>query len=344
MKLSGHHAITTAAVRDFAMEARLATLQCGDLGGGHAASDTLLRSGVTPWRLSSAVVRRDVVDVLTLGHWGTFGQKHHFMRHFNGQSPLAAYQEACAWIHDNALAFADGMAQGVGALRLRELGSACHAVQDSFSPGHVERDASAGDPAGEIRYVKLYIGHDRLGHDKGDMDWMVQGGGLSQRGMAAKEATQALLRMVTDHAESPFAPARTLTGWHDYRAKWLRASPEMARVDDVYDLIQSHRSRASVRTPWRIDARDLARALGDIGDVMKISRVFHRLRAAHRADADAVACEYVARARATPGGKAWNALRSDALHELLLELLENGWTTRQEAGAVAFLRSFTPLP
>src|SRR5258707_11415314 len=53
-------------------------------------------------RLQDSAVARDLIDVLILGHWLDFGQQHHFMRRFDGQSPFSAYSEGTEWIRSNA--------------------------------------------------------------------------------------------------------------------------------------------------------------------------------------------------------------------------------------------------
>jgi hypothetical protein len=91
-------------------------------------------------------VYRDTTDIFTRGHWTEEGQRHHFMR-FQGQPLADAYDAGSKWIYDNAY---------IAAQRLREiwrkkrgyydpvyinepLGDAIHALQDSYSGGHVVR-------------------------------------------------------------------------------------------------------------------------------------------------------------------------------------------------------------
>jgi hypothetical protein len=159
--LSGHRRMTRRAVEE--------------LSAAHA-NDPLF-ANLARANLPYHAVLRDIVDVLSLGHWLNFGQKHHFMRRFDGQRPLTAYHENVAWIQTNALEAArllfdriqtrftpvaggpptpaapgqvpsrdqsiagrmvfDG-GNGDG-VSWRSLGNACHALQDSFAGGHVVR-------------------------------------------------------------------------------------------------------------------------------------------------------------------------------------------------------------
>src|SRR5262245_8133385 len=104
--LTGHREITAQAVRELAAE---------------WPNSPLLRN-LDAAGLPGSVVKRDIIDVLILGHWADFGQKHHFMRKFDGQSPYQAYVDAVEWIRSNALEAAQMLAkrlaryfpQGVG--------------------------------------------------------------------------------------------------------------------------------------------------------------------------------------------------------------------------------------
>ena len=80
--LTGHYKITTRAIQELRKE-----------------TTTSARLGVLP----NSVVERDLKDVVSLGHWADFGQKHHFMRPFDASSPYEAYVAAVEWIKTNAL-------------------------------------------------------------------------------------------------------------------------------------------------------------------------------------------------------------------------------------------------
>src|SRR5689334_9972635 len=187
-------------------------------------------------RLQDNAVARDLIDVLILGHWLDFGQQHHFMRRFDGQSPFSACCEGTEWIRSNAQKAARLLARrataafgttggGLSAGRIgaatpaaaerlavqvfrgtgdydtpswQELGNALHALQDSFSPSHVVRDFGSGaGPAGVITYVKVYDGLEKEGHEEGDVEWLGSGpGGFSPLGRLAIEACKALILVV----------------------------------------------------------------------------------------------------------------------------------------------------
>ena len=75
--LSGHRTMTKLAVRELV---------------DGSPQDPIL-SGLGSALLPNHAVLRDVYDVFSAGHWLNFGQKHHFMRRFDGQKPYAAWQE-----------------------------------------------------------------------------------------------------------------------------------------------------------------------------------------------------------------------------------------------------------
>lgn len=85
--LTGHYRLTEQAVNELRSE-------CGT----HP-----LLSGLGDADLPVDVVMRDLVDVAIVGHWSDFGQAHHFMRRFDGQSPYEAYEEGVEWIRSNSL-------------------------------------------------------------------------------------------------------------------------------------------------------------------------------------------------------------------------------------------------
>lgn len=83
--LSGHHTITQRAIRELST-----AYAC------HPIAGTIDPKSI-PWQ----VIMRDIRDVVNLGHWSNFGQKHHFMR-YKGQAQVEAYNEAVSWIKANA--------------------------------------------------------------------------------------------------------------------------------------------------------------------------------------------------------------------------------------------------
>src|SRR5215510_10300856 len=191
--LTGHRRITKRAVAELSKD----------------SSDPLF-ANLKSANLQNHAVMRDLFDVVTLGHWLNFGQKHHFMRRFDGQKPYAAYLENIEWIRSNALSAARKMQERIqskfvpmaggtpkpapkgGALtpeqRLggkmvfdggdgdgvdwQNLGNACHALQDSFAGGHVLRkfDTDAPDDAGRIANVLVYIDDEDYKKDHKELD------------------------------------------------------------------------------------------------------------------------------------------------------------------------------
>ncbi len=86
-KLDGHSAMTSQAINEIV-----------NLNKSHPLAGNLHQISV-----HHNVVLRDIFDIFSLGHWADFGQKHHFMRQFDGQSPYAAYEEGVEWVRSNAL-------------------------------------------------------------------------------------------------------------------------------------------------------------------------------------------------------------------------------------------------
>jgi len=126
--LSGHAKLTAAAVRELGQENKSNPLAQGLAAAG----------------LPAAAVIRDILDVLTLGHWADFAQKHHFMRKFDSQSPYQAYETAVEWIRSNALT-----AARIIAARLPRRGSAPVNGRQVFSGINWRQplgNADLGDP------------------------------------------------------------------------------------------------------------------------------------------------------------------------------------------------------
>ncbi|HJZ91894.1 MAG TPA: hypothetical protein VKE40_13560, partial [Gemmataceae bacterium] len=258
--LSGHSQITAQAVRELAAE--------------WPNSPLLHNLGAAG--LPGAVVQRDIIDVLIGGHWADFGQKHHFMRKFDGQSPYQAYADAVEWIRSNALDAAQMLAkrlaryfpQGVGGAgndprgrsalggttvqtprgpmpadvpSWQTLGNAVHALQDSFASGHAVRGAPMGPEApGPIEHIKRYSGAEKVGHEAGDEAWKTgsQSGNFSLDGRIAVNATKQLIQIVVATAASGRGqPPPALVGWETFKEQWLRASPKLSRqADRVFEL------------------------------------------------------------------------------------------------------------
>jgi hypothetical protein len=121
-------------------------------------------------------VYRDVWDVFTGGHWSRACQKHHFMR-FQEQSQLEAYKLGVGWIHDNAFTAAKRLRQfwqhrwlGEATIWINEpLGNALHALQDSYSGGHVSRKKVGDDWI--IIDIFIYDAVNKQTHGALDQKW-----------------------------------------------------------------------------------------------------------------------------------------------------------------------------
>ena len=83
---TGHWTITAQAVKTLAS----------------ACASHPLAGNLATASLPMSVVARDVLD-FPFGHLGDFGQSHHFMRRFDGQSPKVAYEENVEWVRYNTL-------------------------------------------------------------------------------------------------------------------------------------------------------------------------------------------------------------------------------------------------
>ena len=110
----------------------------------------------------------------------------------------------------------------------RPLGTAAHAVEDSFAPKHVVRDG------GKIKQILVYADQtEEDHHDEEDRKWEGTGGGFSAIGRAAVDAVIDLFLMV-DAAVRSKQPV--LTGWQSYVDKWFqpdfkgKSSPVIANV------------------------------------------------------------------------------------------------------------------
>ncbi len=339
-------------------------------------------------RLQDNAIARDLIDVLILGHWLDFGQQHHFMRRFDGQSPFGAYSEGTEWIRSNGQKAARllarrttayfgaatartlqpaarmGSASPVAAERLavqvfrgdgdgdtpswQELGNAIHALQDSFSPSHAVRDFGKGTPpAGVISFVKVYDGHEKEGHEEGDIAWRGSGpGGFSPLGRHAIEACKALIQLVLrSAAEAQSAHQVALVGWDGFRDTWLRPSPDLSRSRDfAFDFIArfatSLRAGAGMAT-LNMDEEGLAEALVEevADDMDRVYEVFSRLDEHHQTDVDDVAEIYVGLVR-KQAGRVLEALKGhEDLIELLIRSMDEGWTSAGEKACIDFLKT-----
>jgi hypothetical protein len=191
-KLEGHKEITRRAVSELMLR-----------GEKHPVMANLHHMA-----LRYNVQMRDIFDVVQLGHWTNGGQRHHFMRSFDGQSHHMAYLDAILWIQKNALEAANTLKKRIAKFEVKDavdsgnaadrgrkavrgehvginarsqrkdivnwfpLAYACHALQDSFSASHVVRKkhVSASIP-GEITSILKYAGVEKEGHSGKDKEW-----------------------------------------------------------------------------------------------------------------------------------------------------------------------------
>ena len=197
-KLKGHKNITRQAVDELVRS-----------NEGHSVIGNLQSMA-----LKHSVQARDIFDVIQLGHWTNSGQRHHFMRSFNGQSHFNAYIEATNWIRSNALYAANQLSDRIKKFELRNdgfsadsmrsgkhaiagkpstrsphnkhktnsdhvswltLAYACHALQDSFSAGHAIREKHLHPmQPGNITGILRYAGVEKEDHSKHDTKWKLE--------------------------------------------------------------------------------------------------------------------------------------------------------------------------
>jgi hypothetical protein len=175
----------------------------------------------------SQTQNRDLTDIPTGGHWTPEGQKHHFMK-YKDQEDKDAYDVAVEWIFTQATTAAQLLKNLLAPKRHHEeehdwgfaeedptgphLGNALHALQDSFSPGHVDRDSNL-----VIRRINIYDEENKhpktpgkLAHAQYDESWKVADGNLSPLGQAAADASVALILyfLHTAYGHTPSADAQ----------------------------------------------------------------------------------------------------------------------------------------
>ncbi len=310
------------------------------------------------------VVARDLLDVVILGHWADFGQCHHFMRRFDGQSERQAYDEAVHWIWRNAVEAAallspqlalaghprPGGARGGGpyaATSSQALGNALHSLQDSFAAGHAVRELPGGGLPGDILRIKRYYGAEKDHHEEDDKEWRGNfRDGFSEGGWLAVEATYRLLKLIVDTATaSRGGRPGDLPGFEEFRHRWLRPADALSRERDrSFDLVD--RFTTSVRLgamnlkTLNMDEDGLAKALVDEAgtDTALVLRVFEKLRDHYSSDSDDVAEIYVNLVRKRPG-RLQDALRANReLVKILIQVMDEGWTSSGEQDCIRWLK------
>lgn len=356
MKLSGHDQITRQAVVEFISEfKRDAARQLT-----YTRYDPEL--GPIEHGPEHYAVLRDIIDVLTLGHWSNFAQQHHFMRRFDGQSPYQAYQDGCNWIQSNSLAFAKSVAKGTGSYNLAPLGYACHCLEDSFAHGHCSREDAVSDTQpGAISHVKMYAGAEKENHSHHDETWKNPNTGKLSKvgdsghdgdkhyGELAKNAVKALLYVIFHEAyvaRESNSTVNSLSRWLAFQSKWLAASPALSRErNQAYDLIDKYYSGfvwGDTNHAINFDEAGLAGAIYSQlqGDTTAVYNTFWRLNEYHTVDADDVAEIYVDKLRSNSATKSTvhAVARDSRLKNLLIKILDEGWTSDNEYACINFLK------
>ena len=197
-KLTGHKEITKQAVNELV----------------NSNSQHSVIANLNQMALRYSVQARDIFDVIQLGHWTNSGQRHHFMRSFDGQSHFNAYVDATNWIKSNALQAANQLSDRIKEFGLKSddfssdsmrsgklaiagkspvrstlnkhkaktdhvswltLAYACHALQDSFSAGHAIREKHLHSmQPGNITGILRYSGLEKLDHSSHDKNWKIK--------------------------------------------------------------------------------------------------------------------------------------------------------------------------
>ena len=353
MKIDGHAKITGAAVNEFLAEADPAV---SAFAGTQLVYETQSDHGPTSIKtLGYYAVKRDLIDVVTTGHWSNFAQRHHFMRRFDGQSPFEAYEDACNWVVSNAIDFADGAVRAMGSFKLQALGNACHAIEDSFAGGHAVRERHGGPLLpGAITHIKMYAGAEKEDHDHMDTTWWDAGrDDFSLEGKLAKNAVKALLAVVfADVARARSGRQRSLSGlsgWVGFRNRWLKASSKLSKERDAaHDLVDDFYAGivwGDTNHAFNFDEAGLADAIHDrLGDdTRKVYQAFQRIYEYHTVDSDDVAEIYVDKLRNAPSSRVARAVLADRrLADFLIKLLDEGWTSDGEQACIDFLARKSP--
>lgn len=93
---------------------------------------------------------------------------------------------------------------------------------------------------------------------------------------------------------------------------------------------------------FSMDEAGLAKALVEMGrNTGRVKAVFERLERNHPTDVDDVALEYITRIRTGPSaGSMGQAIKAESgLYSLLIRVMDSGWTSEAERGAIAYMKS-----
>jgi len=356
-KLSGHWKITKQAVQELKNTAN-ATIY----GGQNAIALSRLHSA----DLANAVIHRDLADIVNLGHWGDYGQSHHFMRKFNGQSQFEAYQDGVNWIKKNALIASKRLFNVLidsqesisksqkPSFWVLELGYACHAMQDSFAEGHARREKSLSPHApGRITRVLKYAGKDKEGHSEYDKHWRSADseiGQFSLKGRLAVNATKEIISMVILTAIEQVksgSPPVSLSGWTAFKNRWLVASPFLSKKRDaVIDMINDYqllgiqhgnRNFLTLSMDEVGLAKSILKTYGN--NTSMVYKIFARLKDKFSSDSDDILMYYLGEIKKRGGGRILYEIKNDTkLIRLFSAILTTGWSTEKEKKALIYLK------
>ena len=353
MKIDGHYQMTKAAIQR--------------VKKNNQAPRSI--KVIPTFNSATNAVTRDILDVITLGHWLNGSQKHHFMRRFDGQSEFDAYKEAVAWIRKNVNSAARALAMAVklgrNPYRRSTIGShdrqaylsqvssgigyAAHAIQDSFAHGHCERkNLSLGDPGVIIR-VKMYAGDDAVGHSDHDKEWKQEINGktyFSVSGENAVRATAAMVLLVARGASWMLDPKKIAKpDFGVFQGHWLKQQLSKSR-DFSYDFIKrfatfGQAGSSAFTITLNMDEEGLAKALySEVPtDGAKTYSVISRLNEFHNTDVDDVAEIYVNLVRKRGGPARQMLKKNPKLVKLLIRAMDEGWTTDGEQACIDYLKT-----
>jgi nucleoid-associated protein YgaU len=137
--------------------------------------------------LPTGVVNVDV----TPEQWTDMGQSQHFMR-FKGQSKTAAFRMGLQKVLGPLAAAIRAFQNQKSASDVSSvLAESVHALQDSFSPAHVERTVKGKKLV--ITDIFIWADQDKKKHEAGDETWKNADGSYSSLGQECVKATQFLL-------------------------------------------------------------------------------------------------------------------------------------------------------
>lgn len=198
----GHDRMTTAAVRAApdqlaARDANPIWLPGDALPPRDLRRRLLLVLGTLPDSVVAADYTLEQFSDTTFGRktkLSQWGQATHFMAN-KGQSQRTAYAAGVEKIFgptETAVTRFKGMKKDSDIGQVSDaLGDGIHALQDSFSPAHVQR-TKVGNKLVIMR-IKVWGEQDKKDHAAGDRSWEDASGSLTELGQACKEATIALL-------------------------------------------------------------------------------------------------------------------------------------------------------